>query len=126
MYVDRATMDERVRTSEQATGVGNDEYDREIIIDFSLFTRESPRRQMEAAKREPRMRTIHNCEEDIKETYEIYSEFERRNEKATLIPPLKMALDAAKSHSQQSGDCAYANAQIQKRKWQSRLCKYPE
>ena len=114
-------MDERVRAWEQVTEIGDDEYDREIIIDFSLFARGSPHRQMEAAKQESKMRTIHNCEEDIKETYEIYSEFERQNEKATFIPPLKMALDAAKGHSQQSGDCAYANAQLQKRKWQSRL-----
>jgi hypothetical protein len=114
-------MDERVRAWEQVTEIGDDEYDREIIIDFSLFARGSPHRQMEAAKQESKMRTIHNCEEDYKETYEIYSEFERQHEKATFIPPLKMALDAAKSHSQQSGDCAYANARLQKRKWQSRL-----
>ena len=121
MYMDRPTMDERVRTSEQATGVGNDEYDREIIIDFSLFTRGSPRSQMKAAKQESEVRTIHDCEEDIKKTYEAYSQFERKNGKATFIPPLKLAINAAKIHSQQSEECAYANARLQKRKWPSRL-----
>ena len=96
MYVDRPDMDERVRTGRPTTKNKDDGYDHEIIVDFSLFTRGSQRKQVVATGNEESGRILHLTECDILETYKKYSDFERRNGKATFVPPLKMALDAAK------------------------------
>ena len=121
MYSNRADMDARVRPGERATDVETYDCDHEIIVDFTLFTRGSPRKQIAATREEEgNYRTIHSCEEDVIKTYNAYLDFEQRSEKTTFVPTLKMTLDAAKYHSQPRGDCAYANKHKRGHEWQAR------
>ena len=94
-------------------------HNREIIVDFSLFTRGSQRDQFRAYFEGEEDRAIHSGECDILKTYKEYSDFASRSG-TIFIPPLKMALDAAKYHSQPPEACAYANEHLQRGNWSSR------
>ena len=63
---------------------------------------------------------MHIEECDILKTYKEYSDFASRRG-TIFIPPLKMALDAAKYHSQPPATCAYVNDHLRRNNWPSRL-----
>ena len=120
VYESRQNMDERVRTDTKVVKRNNNTHDREIIVDLWLFARGSRRNQYRAFIEGEDDRAMHINEYDVLKTYKEYSDFASRSG-TIFIPPLKMALDAAKYHSQPPATCAYVNDQLRRNNWPSRL-----